>query len=76
MKNYDIHDRERLTLFLDIELMAPLSHISGTQSNISLLRTEPIITWDGTVEDVFVYSGNALRNGPILRRGGAAHFLT
>lgn len=76
MNSYDIHDREKLTLFLDIELMAPLSHISGTQSNISLLRTEPVRTWDGTVEDVFVYSGNALRNGPILRRGGAAHFLT
>ena len=75
LADYDIYKRDRLTLFLSIELLAPLSHISGTHSNLSMLRTEPAIGWDGQPGEAFIYSGNALRNGTILRRGGAVRFL-
>lgn len=39
----------------------PLSHIAEAQSTHSFLVQEPIVQDDGTVEEVFCYSGNAWR---------------
>lgn len=44
-----------------IELLAPMSHIGETISTEAYLNEEPIIQPDGSVENVFVYNGNALR---------------
>lgn len=41
--------------------LSPLSHISETISTNAYLVEEPIVQPDGTVEEVFVYSGNAWR---------------
>jgi len=40
---------------------APLSHIGETLSTITYLVTEPVLQPDGSIEEVFSYSGNAWR---------------
>ena len=42
-------------------LRAPLSHIGEAISTISYLVQEPILQDDGSIEEVFCYSGNAWR---------------
>lgn len=42
-------------------LLSPLSHIGESISTASYLVQEPILQPDGTVEEVFAYSGNAWR---------------
>lgn len=42
-------------------LLSPLSHISEAISTTSYLVEEPILQEDGSIADVFVYSGNAWR---------------
>lgn len=56
-----------------ITLKSSLSHIGETVGTDSLLRTERIIQEDSSVEDVFVYSGNAIRGA--LRDCGVLYFV-
>jgi len=48
-------------LFGIIKTKSPLSHISEAISTNSYLVQDPILQDDGTLEEVFCYSGNALR---------------
>lgn len=73
-ENYDIGDRQRLTLHCLITLQSPLSHIGEVTGNVSNLKTLRLIDLEGNPRQCFVYSGNALRNG-VLRRQGVAAFL-
>jgi hypothetical protein len=73
-KNYDIHDRNQVTFHLLITLQTPLSHIGEVTGNVSNLKTLKLIDLTGQPRQCFVYSGNALRNG-ILRRKGVASAL-
>lgn len=42
-------------------LLSPLSHIGEAISTTTYLVQEPVLQEDGTLEEVFVYSGNAWR---------------
>ena len=72
MLNYDIYDRQRITLHCSIKLKSPLSHIGEVSGNVSNLKTIKLIDLEGQPRSCFVYSGNALRNGILRRRGTAA----
>jgi hypothetical protein len=72
--NYDIFDREKLTLHCLITLQTPLSHIGEVSGNVSNLKTSKLLDFEGNPRSVFTYSGNAIRNG-ILRRVGVAATL-
>lgn len=74
-ENYDVFNRERLTLHCLITLQTPLSHIGEVSGNVSNLKTTKLLDFEGNPRSVFVYSGNAIRNG-ILRRVGVAAALT
>jgi len=54
-------------------LLSPLSHIGESISTTSYLVQEPIIQQNGSIEDVFCYSGNAWRGQ--LRDLAAAYML-
>ena len=73
--DYDIFDRERLTLHCVITTQTPLSHIGEVSGNVSNLKTLKLLDFEGNPRSVFAYSGNALRNG-LLRRVGVAAALT
>jgi hypothetical protein len=73
--DYDIFDRERLTLHCVITTQTPLSHIGEVSGNVSNLKTLKLLDFEGNPRSVFTYSGNALRNG-LLRRVGVAAALT
>lgn len=73
-ENYDIFDREKLTLHCLITLQTPLSHIGEVSGNVSNLKTSKLLDFEGNPRSVFTYSGNAIRNG-ILRRVGVAATL-
>jgi hypothetical protein len=49
-----------------------MSHIGEVSGNVSNLKTLKVIDLTGEIRPVFVYSGNALRNGVLRRRGIAA----
>jgi hypothetical protein len=70
--NYDIYDRQRITLHCIIKLMSPLSHIGEVSGNVSNLKTLKLIDLEGHPRSCFTYSGNALRNGILRRRGTSA----
>lgn len=70
--NYDISDRHKLSLHLIITLQSPLSHIGEVTGNVSNLKTLKLIDIEGNPRQCFAYSGNALRNGILRRRGVAA----
>lgn len=71
-EKYDIHDRARLTLHCQVTLKSPLSHIGEVAGNVSNLKTAKLLDLEGNPRNCFVYSGNALRNGILRRRGTAA----
>lgn len=71
-EHYDIHDRSRLTLHCKVTLKSPLSHIGEVQGNVSNLKTAKLLDLEGNPRNCFTYSGNALRNGILRRRGTAA----
>lgn len=71
-EQYNIHDRARLTLHCVITLQSPLSHIGEVAGNVSNLKTAKLLDLEGNPRSCFVYSGNALRNGILRRRGTAA----
>ena len=71
-KDYDIYDRERITLHGIITLQSPLSHIGEVSGNVSNLKTLKLLDLEGNPRSVFTYSGNALRNGILRRRGTSA----
>lgn len=71
-ENYDIFQKTRLTLHVLINLQSPLSHIGEVTGNVSNLKTLKVIDFDGQPRSVFCYSGNALRNGLLRRRGVAS----
>lgn len=56
-----------------ITLLSPLSHAEGTIGNESKIRKEQIIQEDGSIENCFVYSGNAVRG--VMRDMGMKYFL-
>lgn len=70
--SYNIRQRSRLTLHCLITLQSPLSHIGEVQGNVSNLKTAKLLDLEGNPRSCFVYSGNALRNGILRRRGTAA----
>jgi hypothetical protein len=72
LENYDIYDRHRLTLHAVITLQSPLSHIGEVAGNVSNLKVAKLLDLEGNPRSCFVYSGNALRNGILRRRGTAA----
>lgn len=53
-------------------LLQPLSHIGESESTQSFLNTTTVVN-DGKPEEVFVYTGNALRG--MLRDCGARYLL-
>jgi len=67
--NYDIFDRKKTRLHCVITTQSPLSHIGTVTGNVSNLKTLERIDINGDRRSVFAYSGNALRNGVIRRRG-------
>jgi hypothetical protein len=67
-------NRNKITFYLIIRLLSPLSHIGEAIGNQSNLRIEKIRDLENNSAEVFVYSGNALR-GKILRRIGNSSFL-
>lgn len=67
-------NRNKITFYLVINLLSPLSHIGEAIGNQSNLRVEKIKDLENNIAEVFVYSGNALR-GKILRRIGSSSFL-
>ncbi len=71
-KDYDIYNRERITLHCVITLLSPLSHIGEVSGNVSNLKTLKLIDFEGNPRSCFVYSGNALRNGILRRKGTTA----
>lgn len=71
-ENYDIHARSRITLHCLITLQSPLSHIGEVQGNVSNLKVVKLLDLEDNPRQCFVYSGNALRNGILRRRGTAA----
>lgn len=73
--DYDVFNREKLTLHCVITTQTPLSHIGEVSGNVSNLKTLKLLDFDGNPRSIFTYSGNALRNG-ILRRIGVAAALT
>ena len=73
--NYDVFNREKLTLHCVITTQTPLSHIGEVSGNVSNLKTLKLLDFEGNPRSIFTYSGNALRNG-ILRRVGVAAALT
>jgi hypothetical protein len=73
--DYDISDRQRLTLHCVFTLQSPLSHIGEVSGNVSNLKTVKLLDLEGQSRQCFVYSGNAIRNG-ILRRVGVAAALS
>lgn len=74
-ENYNIFDREKLTLHCVITTQSPLSHIGEVSGNVSNLKTLKLLDFEDQPRSVFAYSGNALRNG-LLRRVGVASALT
>jgi len=72
--NYDIFNRQRVTLHCVFTLQSPLSHIGDVSGNVSNLKTLKLLDIEGNSRECFVYSGNAIRNG-ILRRVGVASSL-
>lgn len=75
LDSYDIFNRSRITLHCLITLKSPLSHIGEVTGNVSNLKTLKMLDLEGNPRSCFAYSGNALRNG-ILRRRGVAAALT
>lgn len=75
MLEYNPYEREQITFHCQITLRSGLSHIGETLGNVSNLKTSKLIDPEGKVRSVFVYSGNALRNG-VLRRVGIASTLS
>jgi hypothetical protein len=67
-------NRSKITFYLVIKLLSPLSHIGEAIGNQSNLRVEKVRDLENNSAEVFVYSGNALR-GKILRRIGNSSFL-
>lgn len=75
MINYNPNDRYSISFDVVFKLQSPLSHIGESIGNQSNLKTLKITDIQGESVDVFVYSGNAIRNG-ILRRKGMDSFLS
>lgn len=73
--DYDVFNKEKLTLHCVITTQTPLSHIGEVSGNVSNLKTLKLLDFEGNPRSIFTYSGNALRNG-ILRRVGVAAALT
>lgn len=74
LNDYDVFDRHQVVFDVVIQLLSPLSHIGESVGNQSNLKTLNITDLEGVSNQVFVYSGNALRNG-VLRRRGVDSFL-
>lgn len=72
LKEYNPYDRHRLTLHCLITLKSPLSHIGKVTGNVSNLKTLTLLDIEGNPRECLTYSGNALRNGILRRRGTAA----
>jgi hypothetical protein len=73
-ENYDIFNRHKVTFHCLITLQSPLSHIGEVTGNVSNLKTLKLLDLECNPRQCFVYSGNALRNG-LLRRKGVASAL-
>lgn len=73
-ETYDIWDTSKVTFHLLFTLQSPLSHIGEVTGNVSNLKTLKLLDLEGNPRSCFCYSGNALRNG-ILRRKGIASAL-
>lgn len=80
-ENYNIHgydpfkNRRQIKFHVLFNLLQPLSHISETAGNESLLKTTQMNGLDGSTVHVPVYSGNAQRNGNMGRRTSISSFL-
>lgn len=74
LNDYDVFDRHQINFDVVIKLLAPLSHIGESVGNQSNLKTIAVTDLEGVSNQVFIYSGNALRNG-VLRRRGVDDFL-
>ncbi len=72
---YNIFDRQRVTLHCLITLQSPLSHIGEVTGNVSNLKTLKLLDLEGNPRQCFTYSGNALRN-KILRREGISRAMS
>jgi hypothetical protein len=68
-------NRRRIKFHVLFNLLQPVSHISETTGNESLLKTTQMTGLDGSKVHVPIYSGNAQRNGSMGRRTGIGSFL-
>jgi hypothetical protein len=68
-------NRRQIEFHVSFNLLQPLSHISETTGNESLLKTTQMAGLDGRHTQVPIYSGNAQRNGKMGRRTGIGSFL-
>lgn len=68
-------NRRKIRFHVVFNLLQPLSHISETTGNESLLKTTQMIGLDGRSVHVPIYSGNAQRNGSMGRRTSIGSFL-
>lgn len=75
MIKYNPLKRKSIAFDVVFKLQSPLSHIGEAIGNQSNLKTIKITDIQGESSEVFVYSGNAIRNG-ILRRKGMDSFLS
>lgn len=62
-----------LTFSAIVKALTPISHIGENIGSLCVLRTEKVRQQDGSVEDIPIYSGNAIRG--ILRDISATLFL-
>ena len=68
-------NRRRIKFHVVFDLLQPLSHISETTGNESLLKTTQMTALDGQTAHIPIYSGNAQRNGNMGRRTNIASLL-
>lgn len=75
LKEYDPSNRRPVKFHALITLLQPLSHISKSVGNEAEFKSLKLIDLLGNTSEVFVYSGNSLRNGKTGRRSGMISFF-
>ncbi|MFQ3637881.1 MAG: hypothetical protein SNJ57_18815 [Cyanobacteriota bacterium] len=75
LKDYDPGDRRPVKFHATITLLQSLSHISRSVGNEAEFKSLKLTDLTGDSSEIFVYSGNSLRNGKTGRRSGMMSFF-
>lgn len=75
LKDYNPGDRYPIKFHTTYTLLQPLSHIARTTGNEAELKTLQVLDLEGQQAEIFIYSGNAQRNGKTGRRSGMYSFF-